>query len=118
MRRIDILPDDVLLGIFDFYVDMSLSYIRKTGIEAWQSLAHVCRQMEKPCSWIATSPESAAFVYTRNTRKGHDWISGQLRIVIRGDVMGAVTALRVLGDSTGADLRGFVRGPCARCEND
>jgi hypothetical protein len=44
--RIDVLPDDVLLEIFDFYVDMSQLYTisRKTGREAWQSLVHVCRR--------------------------------------------------------------------------
>src|ERR1700733_10047795 len=44
MNRIDVLPDDVLLEIFDFYVHMSLSYEGKAGIEAWQSLVHVCRR--------------------------------------------------------------------------
>ena len=45
MKRIDVLPDDVLLEIFDFYVvDMSLSYGGKMGTEAWQSLVHVCRR--------------------------------------------------------------------------
>ncbi len=44
MKQIDILPDDILLEIFDFYVDMSLSYKDKAEIEKWQSLIHVCRQ--------------------------------------------------------------------------
>src|SRR6266852_2410090 len=44
MIRIDILPDDVLLEIFDFYVRMSLMCGGKTRIEAWQSLIHVCRR--------------------------------------------------------------------------
>jgi hypothetical protein len=46
VKRIDVLPDDVLLGIFDFYVNMSQSYgrgRRGTDIEVWQSLVHVCR---------------------------------------------------------------------------
>jgi hypothetical protein len=42
VKRIDVLPDDILLEIFDFYVDMSPSD-GKRGIEAWQSLVHVCR---------------------------------------------------------------------------
>jgi F-box-like len=42
--RIDVLPDDILIEIFDFYVDVSLSYEGKKWIEAWQSLAHVCRR--------------------------------------------------------------------------
>ena len=37
MIRIDVLPDDVLLQIFDFYVDKNL-------IEAWHMLVHVCRR--------------------------------------------------------------------------
>ena len=44
MNRIDILPDDVLLGIFDFYVNNRRSHEDKTGIEKWQLLIHVCRR--------------------------------------------------------------------------
>ena len=44
MKRIDILPDDILLEIFDFYMNMYPSYGDKPGIEAWQSLVHVCRR--------------------------------------------------------------------------
>ncbi|KAN0111301.1 hypothetical protein V8E52_008676 [Russula decolorans] len=36
--RIDVLPDDVLLEIFDFYIR------GKPAIEAWQSLVHVCQR--------------------------------------------------------------------------
>ena len=44
MLRIDfLLPDDVLLEIFDFYVN-SPHYEAKTRAEAWQSLVHVCRR--------------------------------------------------------------------------
>jgi hypothetical protein len=42
VNRIDALPDDILLEIFDFY--MNPSYRNKSGIEAWQSLVHVCRR--------------------------------------------------------------------------
>ena len=38
---IDILPDYVLLAIFDFCADEDQS---KKGIEAWQSLVHVCQR--------------------------------------------------------------------------
>ena len=49
---IDVLPNDVLLAIFDFYVfkyqDLVLlafgGYDTKRKIESWQSLAHVCRR--------------------------------------------------------------------------
>src|SRR6267154_2556685 len=44
MIRIDVLPDDVLLEIFDFYMNMHPSDEWKTEIEAWQSLVHVCRR--------------------------------------------------------------------------
>ena len=44
MKRIDILPDDVLLGIFDFYVNDRPSYENKIGTEKWQLLIHVCRR--------------------------------------------------------------------------
>ncbi len=43
MIRIDVLPDDVLLEIFDFCMDMS-QYGGKTKVEAWQLLVHVCRR--------------------------------------------------------------------------
>jgi hypothetical protein len=43
MKRIDVLPDDVLLEIFYFYTDPYALY-EKTEIEAWQSLVHVCRR--------------------------------------------------------------------------
>ena len=38
MTPVDVLHDDVLLVIFDFYVGISL------GEDAWQSLVHVCRR--------------------------------------------------------------------------
>src|SRR6266849_165688 len=43
MKRIDVLPDDVLLEIFDFYLIYPYDG-DKTDIEAWQSLIHVCRR--------------------------------------------------------------------------
>jgi hypothetical protein len=43
VKRIDILPDDVLLGIFDFYMDVYAPFA-KTEVEAWQLLVHVCQR--------------------------------------------------------------------------
>jgi hypothetical protein len=37
-----VLPDDVLLEIFDFYVDEYQSFSK--GVKAWHLLVHVCRQ--------------------------------------------------------------------------
>ena len=44
--RIDVLPDDVLLEIFDFYVHLQMnpSCSFKKGTETWQSLVHVCQR--------------------------------------------------------------------------
>ncbi len=46
MIRIDVLSDDVLLEIFDFYMNINLLRGDKTKIEAraWQLLVHVCRR--------------------------------------------------------------------------
>ena len=47
MIRIDVLPDDVLLEIFDFYMVLSISYEYledESAFEAWQQLVHVCRR--------------------------------------------------------------------------
>ena len=47
MIRIDVLPDEILLEIFHFYVDTSLWYGGKRGREAWESLVHVCRRWRR-----------------------------------------------------------------------
>ena len=44
MVRIHVLPDDVLLDIFDFYVGTFSWYETKARIEEWQTLVHVCRR--------------------------------------------------------------------------
>ena len=46
MVQIDVLPDDVLLEIFDFYIMMVVDLFigAKRETEAWQTLVHVCRQ--------------------------------------------------------------------------
>ena len=50
MERIDVLSDDVLLKIFDFYVGMNSKkrpgplIVEKRRVEAWQLLVHVCRR--------------------------------------------------------------------------
>ena len=40
---IDMLPDDVLLEIFDFFVEEGRQFL-KAGAEDWQTLVHVCRR--------------------------------------------------------------------------
>jgi hypothetical protein len=43
------LPDDVLLEIFDFYVDEDLREydFSKHVVEEWQTLVHVCRRWRR-----------------------------------------------------------------------
>jgi hypothetical protein len=54
VKRIGVLPDEILLEIFVFYVYMRPSHKGKPGVEGWQSLVHVCRRwrslvLESPC---------------------------------------------------------------------
>jgi hypothetical protein len=79
---IDVLPDDVLLTIFDFYVvryqdldsdfvagDVALSYQdTKTKIRSWQAGTRVST-VERPRFCITTPPESATLLYNQNTCK-------------------------------------------------
>ena len=44
MIRIDVLPDDILLEIFDFCVIVDPASRSKRATEAWQELVHVCRR--------------------------------------------------------------------------
>jgi F-box-like len=44
VKRIDVLPDDVLLEIFDFYTNEYRSTSEKSSVERWQSLVHACRR--------------------------------------------------------------------------
>ena len=62
-----LLPDDVLLEVFYFYVDHSWGGIGKKEIEAWQSLVHVCRHWR---SVVFGSPRrlNLRLVCTVNTR--------------------------------------------------
>jgi hypothetical protein len=44
---IDMLPDDVLVQVFDVYVNEGIEgqdYVDNSEVEAWQSLVHVCRR--------------------------------------------------------------------------
>ena len=85
MKRIDVLPDDVLLEIFDFYVNMSLSYRRKgPRREAWQMLVHVCRRWR---SLVFGSPRRLnlrLFFTSRTPAKGTLDIWPALPLVVDG----------------------------------
>jgi F-box associated protein len=42
--QIGVLPDDVLLEIFDFYLEKRWRRGKKKDVEKWKSLVHVCRR--------------------------------------------------------------------------
>ena len=44
MKGIDVLPDEALLEIFDFYKIADIPFRGKLYVEAWQSLVHVCQR--------------------------------------------------------------------------
>ena len=44
MIRIDVLPDDVLLEIFDSYTNTLLPFRSQPDIDAWKTLVHVCQR--------------------------------------------------------------------------
>ena len=44
MIQIDILPDDILLEICDFYMKEYPNFPARGNVEAWKSLVHVCRR--------------------------------------------------------------------------
>jgi hypothetical protein len=44
LETIYMLPDDILLDIFGFYVIEGFGLRVKQSIEGWQMLAHVCRR--------------------------------------------------------------------------
>jgi hypothetical protein len=83
MTPIDVLPDEVLLAIFDFYlVGTSL---HKREVEAWQSLIHVCRRWR--CLGFASPRRlNLRLVWThRTTRESLD-VWPALPLIVKGTV--------------------------------
>ncbi len=83
MIRIDVLPDDVLLEIFEFYVKNHSLLVIKTDVEAWQTLVHVCRRWR---SLVFESPHrlNLQLCCTPSTDALDIW--PVLPLVIRGDM--------------------------------
>ena len=85
MTQIDVLPDDVLLLIFGFYLDGRIWY---GGIEAWQSLVHVCRRWR---SLVFQSPRGLNLLLhcTPETpvKDKLDHVLPALPLVIEGDMV-------------------------------
>ena len=92
----DVLPDDILLAIFDFcvvsYQDLDIFFVihggdqSKSKIESWQSLVHVCRRWR---SLIFESPRRLNLqLYCdpeRSARKSLD-VWPAFPLIIRGDI--------------------------------
>jgi len=70
MVSIEVLNDDVLLAIFDFYVGAREDQKEKQSIEAWQTLVHVSA-VARRCICITTTPGSATCLYGENVCEGH-----------------------------------------------
>src|SRR6266849_5578321 len=67
------LPDDVLLGMFDFYVDKDLYDVFKTRTEnrGVENAGTRVSTLEKCRLSITTSPQSATPLYAPNPCEGH-----------------------------------------------
>ena len=68
---IDVLPDEVLLAIFDFCVDehpFANDEKKERGVAVTSARVST---MAKRRFWITTSPQSATCLHIRNTREGH-----------------------------------------------
>ena len=74
VKRIGILPDDILLEIFHFYVDVKRQlYEGKARVEAWQALVHVCRRWR---NLVFRSPRRLNLRLIVHPKHPH-WTSGQ-----------------------------------------
>jgi hypothetical protein len=80
---IDVLPDDVLLAIFGFYVKED--QFTQKGMEAWQSLVHVCQRWR---SVVFGSPHhlNLRLLCTPKTSRGMLDVWPALPLFIRGYV--------------------------------
>ena len=76
------LSDDVLLEVFDFYVDQTWGGNEKKEIEGWQPLVHVCRRWR---SVVFGSPRrlNLRLVCTPNTARGMVDVWPALPLLIR-----------------------------------
>jgi hypothetical protein len=86
MKRIDDLPDDTLLGIFDVYMKECRIRSAKRRVEAWQSLVHVCRRWR---SLIFQSPRDLnlqLFCTPDTPAKDTLDIWPALPLIVRGEV--------------------------------
>ena len=86
MKQIDVLPDDVLLEIFDLYANMGPLHGGKRAIEAWQLLVHVCRRWR---SLVFQSPRHLnlrLFCTPQTPAKGKLDVWPTLPLIVRGNM--------------------------------
>ena len=91
MIRIDVLPDEVLLEMFNFYVKIYSPSITsvKTGVEKWQSLVHVCRRWR---NLVLGSPHRLNLqLYCTHKTPAMDTLDvwPALPLIIRGYIIGS-----------------------------
>ena len=103
LGRIDVLPDDVLLEIFDFYIKMysSSAFGDKTEAETWQSLVHVCRRWR---SLVLRSPHGLnlqLYCTPKTPAKETLDVWPALPLIVRGDMTlsGTDNVIAALGHS-------------------
>jgi hypothetical protein len=84
--RIDVLPDDLLLEIFDFYVETS-PYEGKQIVEGWQSLVHVCRRWRNLVLESSRRLNLQLYCTTETPAKDALDVWPALPLIIRGDMV-------------------------------
>ena len=108
MDRIDVLPDDVLLVIFYFYMNEYPIHPVKLRAHAWASLVHVCRRWR---SLVFLSPRRLNLqLYCTPQTPAKDTLDvwPVLPLIIRGDVAST--------SSTGNTVAALGRGDRRVCD--
>ena len=115
MIRIDVLPDDVLLEIFHFYVDLSQPcYEEKKVTEAWQSLVHVSRRWRNLVFQSPRRLNLRLFCTPKTPARDTLGIWPALPLIVRGNVALSTVLSETdnLIAALGQSNRGFPLGPC------
>ena len=102
MKRIDVLLDDVLLEMFDFYVGPSLWRGGKMSVEKWQLLIHVCRRWRNLVFRSQRRLNLRLFCTSRTLAKNKLDIWPALPLIIQGVMdltSGADNVIAALGQS-------------------
>ena len=85
MKRIDMLPDDVLLEMFDFYTTLPYDILREE-IDAWQSLVHVCRRWRNVVFGSPRRLNLRLYCTPETPAKDTLDVCPALRLIVRGNM--------------------------------